>query len=459
MTISEVLKGDYCVGCGACTLVVGSPYQLTQGVDGQWLAVGDSRSGRSDVLTASCDAVCPFAGQGSDEDALALEVFPPDLRTHAATGRYVSNWVGYVADSDTRAAASSGGMARWLLKTLLEQGEVDAVLAVGVNSDGWRPQYRLFKTPEALCGGVVKSSYVQTPISEGLSLLEGFEGKVAITAIPCQVKALRQLARQDPDLRNKIRYILGIICGHMKTPQYAESLAWQLGHQSDLNRVDFRSVELANTARDKCFEVQSAVGRSVSLTKELVGGDYNLNCFSLKACSFCDDVTGELADVSVGDAWLPGWAEDPRGASVVVVRSARIDDFIRHAVNTDIVNAEEVSPAVIGQSQRGGLQHRREGLSYRLWLAGRRGEWVPPKRVRAKRLLSAYRRNIYEWREALAVQSREAFRSARSKGDLNYYLATMKPYIRAYRVAQRPPLVRRIWLRLMRSIPTIQRKK
>ena len=36
------------------------------------------------------------------------------------------------------------------------------------------------------------------------------------------------------------------------------------------------------------------------------------------ACEFCDDVVGETADMSVGDAWLPGYVSDWRGTSVVV---------------------------------------------------------------------------------------------------------------------------------------------
>ena len=50
--------------------------------------------------------------------------------------------------------------------------------------------------------------------------------------------------------------------------------------------------------------------------------------FTLNACSYCDDIFAECADVAFMDAWLPEYANDRQGTNIVVVRSQIVQDVI-----------------------------------------------------------------------------------------------------------------------------------
>ena len=60
--------------------------------------------------------------------------------------------------------------------------------------------------------------------------------------------------------------------------------------------------------------------------------DWGLGYFKPKACDWCDDIVGELADVSSGDAWLPGYVKDPGGNNIVIVRSPEIHEIISSGI-------------------------------------------------------------------------------------------------------------------------------
>lgn len=57
-------------------------------------------------------------------------------------------------------------------------------------------------------------------------------------------------------------------------------------------------------------------------------------------CQLCADHIGEFADISVGDPWdKPRDTSDPRGSSLIVVRSARGRAFLRRAIAAGAISA------------------------------------------------------------------------------------------------------------------------
>ena len=55
----------------------------------------------------------------------------------------------------------------------------------------------------------------------------------------------------------------------------------------------------------------------------LADGDWGAGFFQNPACDWCDDVVGETADVSFGDAWVEPYSSDGRGTNVMVVKWSR----------------------------------------------------------------------------------------------------------------------------------------
>ncbi|MBC8924073.1 Coenzyme F420 hydrogenase/dehydrogenase, beta subunit C-terminal domain, partial [Escherichia coli] len=66
--------------------------------------------------------------------------------------------------------------------------------------------------------------------------------KYLFIGIPCFVKSIR-LAQKEGMVQN-IKFVISLLCGHMKSKDFATSLAWQIGVKpDDLGSVDFRVKE------------------------------------------------------------------------------------------------------------------------------------------------------------------------------------------------------------------------
>lgn len=88
--------------------------------------------------------------------------------------------------------------------------------------------YQVSHSVEELKTGA-KSKYYPVEMSEVLAYVRKHEGRYLFIGIPCFVKAVRLLRRQDPVLNERIRYCIGLVCGHLKSDFFAKSEAWESG--------------------------------------------------------------------------------------------------------------------------------------------------------------------------------------------------------------------------------------
>jgi coenzyme F420 hydrogenase subunit beta len=98
------------------------------------------------------------------------------------------------------------------------------------------------------------------------------------------------------------------------------------------------------------------------------------------ACDFCDDVTTELADISLGDAWLNPFNQDGKGTNVMITRSQLAEDLIKEGINSKELSVEHLDFEMFLSSQQGSFSHRQKALGYRINLAKGKGLTIPPKR-------------------------------------------------------------------------------
>ena len=69
-------------------------------------------------------------------------------------------------------------------------------------------------------------------------------------------------------------------------------------------------------------------------------------------CRICDDHTGALADISVGDPWhAPPKGETEQGRSLIVARTARGRALVEAAIAAGVLMAEPRARDVIGAAQ------------------------------------------------------------------------------------------------------------
>ncbi|MEP1421073.1 MAG: Coenzyme F420 hydrogenase/dehydrogenase, beta subunit C-terminal domain [Erythrobacter sp.] len=448
---NTVLGNGLCVGCGACSAISGGKIEMRLNHLGQYEAVANDSD-----LSLPVASVCPFSSDSANEDEIAKQQFAnEDSQSSEHIGPYLKCFAGHVLEDDFRTLGSSGGVAKWVLHELKTNDLVDHVVQVGAvenNSQGLVYEYRIDSTLDAIKEGS-KSAYQPVEMSSFLEFMRENPGRYVVTAIPCFAKGLRLLAMQDPVLKERIRFVIGIICGHLKSTRYAESFAWQMGvAPGEMNAIDFRVKAMGEKANHKAIEVaDGSGGKKRKLTKEFLGGDYNLGFFQYKACDYCDDVVGETTDISIGDAWLPEYVKDANGTSVVVVRNSTLLQMVEAGIDSMRLDLHEISEEKVVQSQAGGFRQRREGLAYRLYLAARRGEWIPAKRVApAKNHIGRFRRRIYRSRTRLSRESHLHFSRARESGNFATFAQPMLELLHQHRKACTPPLLPRIWSRVSR---------
>jgi coenzyme F420-reducing hydrogenase beta subunit len=352
-------------------------------------------------------------------------------------------------------------MVSWILVRLLAERTVDAVLHVKprhpTSDDPRLFRFGISRTEAEVHAGA-KSRYYPVEMSEVLRLAREEPGRYAIVGLPCFVKAVRLLTRQDPVLAERIRYTVALFCGHLKSTRFADLFAWQLGvRPGELLTIDFRhKIESRNA--DKYGVAITGKLRGHIVTKEhpvagLHGADWGAGHFKYHACEFCDDVVGETADISVGDAWLPEYVPDSRGTNVVIVRRSDLMALIDRGIHQGELALEALSAEKAIASQAAGFRHRREGLAYRLYLCDRQGVWHPPKRVLSgAHHLSRQLRRRYALRMECARASHVAFRDAVQSQSLQVFIQRMQPILRRYYSTYVP-----LWRRVARKLLNIFR--
>lgn len=271
-----------------------------------------------------CGEVCP--GASVDMPALTRAFVEDPASTHTVdyVGSYRRLVVGWAADEGVRFAGSSGGATTALLQGGLVEGLVDGAVVTGL-----RPGFPLetvstiARDPAAVRLGMGSKYNISMPNRELETMLQ-VPGRYAIVALPCQVHGLRKAQLSLPSLRERIVLIVGLFCSMANVPRATVIALHRAGMQpGDAVHVSYRGNGWPGglEARDHRGQV-----RSVSYP------DYCDRWFlaALRPrCLICPDGTSELADISIGDAWLERYVSPPTaGASFIIARTRRGAEFM-----------------------------------------------------------------------------------------------------------------------------------
>ncbi|HYX13853.1 MAG TPA: Coenzyme F420 hydrogenase/dehydrogenase, beta subunit C-terminal domain [Nostoc sp.] len=460
---NTVVAGGYCIGCGVCASVQDSPINITLDKYGRFCASLD-RSNDSKTSNPSVLAVCPFSGVSANEDQIGQELFSENCQHHKLIGYYLANYAGFVSEKNFRKHGSSGGMGTWIITELFSQGLIDAVIHVhGQKPSATDPMLFRFQVSDSIdkiCAGA-KSRYYPIEMSEVLDLVRKRPGRYAIVGVPCFIKAVRLLAKQDPIIGERIRFCIGLVCGHLKSTRFADMFAWQCGVQSgNLLSINFRKKIPNQDANRYGIEI---VGNQDNQEVRITRSNHNFygylwghGFFKYQACDYCDDVIAETADIVVGDAWLPQYVKDSDGTNVVVVRNPLIKALIESGISSGRLNLDHISADEVAKSQDAGLRHRRDGLAYRLHLKDKVGSWRPLKRIKVQfNHINLRQKKIYELRILMASQSHTAFDKALEVGNFDYFKSSMDTVIEKYNYLYKPLFLKSLILVLKKIIKSV----
>jgi len=283
-------------------------------------------------------------------------------------GRIEKACLGYTSDETVRAGAASGGVVSALLLHLLEKGEIDGAVVTRVRCGNGRIASEVvLATDRATVLSAQTSKYFDVPlVRECRRLLEGFDGRVAVVALPCHAAVLRKLAGRRPELAARIRYIVTLFCGHTSDRALLDGVLARKGiDQSQVVDFAFRRGRwrgrMGGTLAD---------GAQFSFPFAHFSTYHNLNFFCLPRCLRCHDHTGYESDFAAGDAWLREMKAEPIKHSILLSRNERATAVLDEMLREGKLVARPTDAATVFRAQKRSLIYH-----YNVSARSRAGRW------------------------------------------------------------------------------------
>lgn len=441
-----IINNNYCSGCGNCAFVSDGVYKMKLNNDGHFLP-SKTRESLENIDYDTILKVCPFSNESRNESSISQELYSliPNVKFSEDIGFYLKNFAGFVNEVDYRSSGGSGGIGTWLASKMLQQNYVDYVVHVkseNSQNNSLLFSYQVSSSIEEIKNGA-KSKYYPVEMSYVIEQILNTPGRYLIVGIPCFIKAIRLLSLNNDVLKERVKYTMGLVCGHMKSDMFSKSMAWEVGvHPSQFEGIDFRVKIEGAKASKYGVKIVGNNQEKVMPTANLFTTNWGHGLFKLKACDYCDDVLAETADITIGDAWLPKYIKDSEGTNIIVIRNEEILNIFKD--NISELSLEDINPREVYLSQEGGFRHKREGLAYRLKQLDNMGYYRPQKRIEASDKIRSNRKNIYGMRMELSKQSFKAYKLAEENDNFNTFKDIMQPYIKKYNRMLNANIIERI---------------
>lgn len=372
-----VLKYDYCCGCGVCAGVCPQ-----NALEIRFNEYGEYKPYLTGQCTdcGVCSKVCPFVNGNPNEDDIGKAKFGhlEGVKHTPETGYYLDTYVGYAGNPRIRWNGASGGLTTWLLCKLLEERQVDQVITVAPTGNSKRLfEYRVLSDSQdvRVCS---KSAYYPVELSGVLQHVRTNPGRYAIVGLPCFLKAISLACEHVSSLRQSVVFQIGLVCGQLKSVWYTRYLSAMAGVAKSPTSVCFRKKSENRPASDYIFQAHNCLGPSDELAfTDTVGKVWCSGLFQINACGFCDDVFAECADITLMDAWLPQYRDNPKGTNLALVRNPLLGKILEQAHLHGGVHCQRIAIERVVQSQAGAVHAKRMDLQVRLHQQSK----APQKRV------------------------------------------------------------------------------
>ena len=124
-----------------------------------------------------------------------------------------------------------------------------------------------------------KTKYYPVEFSKVINTVKEKPGRYAIVGIPSFIMAIRLLAENDETIKERIKFTIGLICGHQKSSKVAEAFGGQVGIKpGDLKHIDFRAKLPGRKSSDYGVKMYGLIdGENKTVTKsinELIGDNW-----------------------------------------------------------------------------------------------------------------------------------------------------------------------------------------
>jgi coenzyme F420 hydrogenase subunit beta len=287
-------------------------------------------------------------------DDLLKEDFS-DQQIRKYIGDYQDAYFAYSNHEAIRNNAASGGVVTTILLFLLNNDMIDGAVVCRsrVVNDEVKAEFFIAKNKAELMKSQ-GSKYITTRFSfEALPLINSFDGRLAVVTLPCDAKILFSYCEKHPAIREKIKCIITLFCGHLSTADLTNMVIDKLRPSKNAKLINFRFCSghwrghlTAEFSTNNIFEKP----------KSFYSDYQNLFFFSEKKCLHCYDHTGYFSDISIGDIWLQEMKNNPIKHSAIITKTNRGAEIIKNISKKQDLLIREQPINIIAESQSRSLK-------------------------------------------------------------------------------------------------------
>ena len=312
LAVEEIVEAGLCIGCGLCQSLAGADrVALIETTEGRERPVVRRELDRATLELIN--DVCP----GVRVDAADRRRVPAGTPVDRVWGPAARLVIGYAADPELRHVAASGGVLSALTGHLLDSGAVEFVVHVAPRQGEPMRSGRHVSVGRAQLLRAAGSRYgPAAPLIDFSEVLD--RGRpFAFVGKPCDVTAIRALARRDPRVDAQLRYVLAMVCGGASELIKSRAVLSRFGVDEDQLRV-FRYRGHGNPGPT---HLETADGDVHELSYDEMWEDERTWRLQSR-CKICPDALGEGADLVAADCWDGGGPTgEDAGFNAILVRT------------------------------------------------------------------------------------------------------------------------------------------
>ncbi|TDO84356.1 coenzyme F420 hydrogenase subunit beta [Halanaerobium saccharolyticum] len=356
---------DYlCTGCGGCEVICPTDAIKIKLKNDVYLPqVDDNKC----IKCNKCLLGCPGLSLNSKKYSDMILKVEESTKEDFMLGKFISNYLAYSTDKKLRFEAATGGLATSILIYLFNENIINGAVVTKMNEqDKTKSKTFVAQSIEEIRSAKT-SKYCSThPLSTLKELKKtSKDKKFAFVGLPCHIHGLRKIQEQEKWVKDKIIFSIGILCTHSVDYSGTRLILDKMAcGKENLIGIQYRGNGWPGSA---AIEYKD---KKISIPLENYWNPYfGPYFFTPYRCISCNDLTAELADVSLGDALLKDIEEnDDQGTSIVISRNNFVEKIIKKMADKNLLSIEKISKNIIKESQQNILIRKKVTLAYRLSL-------------------------------------------------------------------------------------------
>lgn len=314
---TEVINPGNCFHCGLCAGLTKNLFKMTDTNKGPIPKL--IRKPHKNDISDLKKVVLACPGRGVPYNHLSKKLITS--KKSKIIGNHNSSYIASSNSKLIRQNASSGGLVRSLLIELIKSKKVDYVCILDEKKNQLL-NFDLLITKTV--GKILNSSqsiYQTTPLLHKLNKLKKNK-KYVFVGLPEHIASIRILKVKYPKEFNHIKFLISIYAGTNMYPGAVEFYLKGNGINkiSGIKKINWRYGEWPGMLR--------IVTKNKILSLKKFYYNYLIPFFISKNCLITPDFTGELSDISVGDAWSPSLENKGHGYSVAITRTKIFDKIL-----------------------------------------------------------------------------------------------------------------------------------